>query len=411
MELPFESILISLILFQNQRNIKGEISRDNLIKIIDKIIDNLIIDEDKEKFKNDLDIDYELELFVFKYGEFFTYDGEKIILDDETTNEELMEILEMEKEENKDDDSFLLDYIFDIICTDIDIIKLLNIKIRTDIYDYLLKLMKKYNKLYEKLRVVRNNGDKLEEEKIIKQIKELSLAKVILFFNMKNNLTADEYLDLYIYIDNIFENNSKLILDITDYPFIDFDANLNPFQKAIWLDLPLDIEMLIYKLDCEMLNTIKFSDSSYLKEYEFYLKYYYLLEKEIDSIADDEVKDRLIKVKYRLMEVLDFTFDSGLLMNRSEEKVNLKDSDLFFIGGVVYSFAIELLNGSTKSKYIDTMKMLFIKAYYDLTDDKILEEVIKEYNLNNENLLLDEERKKTRRREVTEEQMSVIFLF
>lgn len=403
MELPFESILISLILFQNQRNIKGEISRDNLIKIIDKIIDNLIIDEDKEKFKNDLDIDYELELFVFKYGEFFTYDGEKIILDDETTNEELMEILEMEKEENKDDDSFLLDYIFDIICTDIDIIKLLNIKIRTDIYDYLLKLMKKYNKLYEKLRVVRNNGDKLEEEKIIKQIKELSLAKVILFFNMKNNLTADEYLDLYIYIDNIFENNSKLILDITDYPFIDFDANLNPFQKAIWLDLPLDIEMLIYKLDCEMLNTIKFSDSSYLKEYEFYLKYYYLLEKEIDSIADDEVKDRLIKVKYRLMEVLDFTFDSGLLMNRSEEKVNLKDSDLFFIGGVVYSFAIELLNGSTKSKYIDTMKMLFIKAYYDLTDDKILEEVIKEYNLNNENLLLDEERKKTRRREVTEE--------
>lgn len=403
MELPFESILISLILYQNQRNIKGEISRDNLIKIIDKIIDNLIIDEDKEKFKNDLDIDYELELFAFKYGEFFTYDGEKIILDDEATKEELMEILEMEKEENKDDDSFLLDYVFDIICTDIDIIKLLNIKIRTDIYDYLLKLMKKYNKLYEKLRVVRNNGDKLEEERIIKQIKELSLAKVILFFNMKNNLTADEYLDLYIYIDNIFENNSKLILDITDYPFIDFDANLNPFQKAIWLDLPLDIEMLIYKLDCEMLNTIKFSDSSYLKEYEFYLKYYYLLEKEIDSIADDEVKDRLIKVKYRLMEVLDFTFDSGLLMNRSEEKVNLKDSDLFFIGGVVYSFAIELLNGSTKSKYIDTMKMLFIKAYYDLTDDKILEEVIKEYNLNNENLLLDEERKKTRRREVTEE--------
>lgn len=403
MELPFESILISLILFQNQRNIKGEISRDNLIKIIDKIIDNLIIDEDKEKFKNDLDIDYELELFVFKYGEFFTYDGEKIILDDETTNEELMEILEMEKEENKDDDSFLLDYIFDIICTDIDIIKLLNIKIRTDIYDYLLKLMKKYNKLYEKLRVVRNNGDKLEEERIIKQIKELSLAKVILFFNMKNNLTADEYLDLYIYIDNIFENNSKSILDITDYPFIDFDVNLNPFQKAIWLDLPLDTEMLIYKLDYEMLNTIKYSDDRYLKEYKFYLKYYYLLEKEIDSIADDEVKNRLIKVKYRLMEVLDFTFDSGLLMNRSEEKVNFKDSDLFFIGGEVYFFAIELLNGSTKSKYIDTMKMLFIKAYYDLTDDKILEEVIKEYNLNNENLLLDEERKKTRRREVTEE--------
>ena len=62
---------------------------------------------------------------------------------------------------------------------------------------------------------------------------------------------------------------------------------------------------------------------SSLWQFKFYLKYYYLLCEEIETLPEGKLKNELEITKYRLMMILDGMFDNTLFMNKDNS--NLED--------------------------------------------------------------------------------------
>ena len=133
MEIPFDYILISIMINLKNRKVKAEVSKQSLIKIINKIIYNLNVNE-KEKLEiiNNFDFEYELDTFYNNHIEYFELTSDSIILDDNVSIEDLENILE-----NNDIDELILNEIDSLIESDISVIELMGIKIRKDLYKWL----------------------------------------------------------------------------------------------------------------------------------------------------------------------------------------------------------------------------------------------------------------------------------
>ena len=118
MEIPFDYILISIMINLKNRKVKAEVSKQSLIKTINKIIYNLNVNE-KEKLEiiNNFDFEYELDTFYNNHIEYFELTSDSIILDDNVSIEDLENILE-----NNDIDELILNEIDSLIESDISVI-------------------------------------------------------------------------------------------------------------------------------------------------------------------------------------------------------------------------------------------------------------------------------------------------
>ena len=144
MKIPLNYILISIMINLKNRKVKAEVSKQNLIKIINKIIYDLNVNE-KEKLEiiNNFDLEYELDTFYNNYIEYFELTSDSIILDDNVSIEDLENILE-----NNDIDELILNEIDSLIESDISVIELMGIKIRKDLYKLLYLSLQEDDKLY-----------------------------------------------------------------------------------------------------------------------------------------------------------------------------------------------------------------------------------------------------------------------
>lgn len=151
MEIPFDYILISIMINLKNRKVKAEVSKQSLIKIINKIIYNLNVNE-KEKLEiiNNFDFEYELDTFYNNHIEYFELTSDSIILDDNVSIEDLENILE-----NNDIDELILNEIDSLIESDISVIELMGIKIRKDLYKWLYLSLQEDDKLYRELLFAR----------------------------------------------------------------------------------------------------------------------------------------------------------------------------------------------------------------------------------------------------------------
>ena len=147
MEIPFDYILISIMINLKNRKVKAEVSKQSLIKIINKIIYNLNVNE-KEKLEiiNNFDFEYELDTFYNNHIEYFELTSDSIILDNNVSIEDLENILE-----NNDIDELILNEIDSLIESDISVIELMGIKIRKDLYKWLYLSLQEDDKLYKKI--------------------------------------------------------------------------------------------------------------------------------------------------------------------------------------------------------------------------------------------------------------------
>ena len=82
MEVPFDYILINIMINLMERNIAPRISKDNLEKIIIKFIKSYYNDREVLDIINNFDIDYELNEFYSKYLDYFDIDDDTIFLND-----------------------------------------------------------------------------------------------------------------------------------------------------------------------------------------------------------------------------------------------------------------------------------------------------------------------------------------
>lgn len=388
MEVPFDYILINIMINLMERNIAPRISKDNLEKIIIMFIKSYYTDREVLDIINNFDFDYELNEFYSKYLDYFDIDDDTIFLNDNVS----IKMLEGFIVPESDEDINFLENVIDFLNSDLSITELMGITIRKDIYDYLIKIYKSLNEQYKDLNVLRMQGNKKKENETIKKIKLLSIQEKIMFINMHYNLDANEYYDLLLYSDDILDSEECFCIpfNIPNNIFDEYTFYNNPFQRAIFFENISFNALTRYKLDYNIDKASENDTDYFMLDYKFYLTYYYLLQEEINTITDDRIKVELNKAKYNLMQVIDNIFDNTLFMNIDNSRFDDVKIDNSYNEFETYFFIDELLSynddmynkdDSYIIEYFNIIKKIFIKTYYNLTKNEDIIQIIKNNKL------------------------------
>lgn len=393
MEVPFDYILINIMINLMERNIAPRISKDNLEKIIIKFIKSYYTDREVLDIINNFDFDYELNEFYSKYLDYFDIDDDTIFLNDNVS----IKMLEGFIVPESDEDINFLENVIDFLNSDLSITELMGITIRKDIYDYLIKIYKSLNEQYKDLNVLRMQGNKKKENETIKKIKLLSIQEKIMFINMHYNLDANEYYDLLLYSDDILDSEECFCIpfNIPNNIFDEYTFYNNPFQRAIFIENISFNALTRYKLDYNIDKASENDTDYFMLYYKFYLTYYYLLREEMKIVTDDRIKVELNKAKYNLMQVIDSIFDNTLFMNIDNSRLDDVKIDNSYNEFETYFFIDELLSynddmynkvNSYIIEYFNIIKKIFVKTYYNLTKNQRVIQIIKNnklYGINN----------------------------
>lgn len=393
MEVPFDYILINIMINLMERNIAPRISKDNLEKIIIKFIKSYYTDREVLDIINNFDFDYELNEFYSKYLDYFDIDDDTIFLNDNVS----IKMLEGFIVPESDEDINFLENVIDFLNSDLSITELMGITIRKDIYDYLIKIYKSLNEQYKDLNVLRMQGNKKKENETIKKIKLLSIQEKIMFINMHYNLDANEYYDLLLYSDDILDSEECFCIpfNIPNNIFDEYTFYNNPFQRAIFIENISFNALTRYKLDYNIDKASENDTDYFMLDYKFYLTYYYLLREEMKIVTDDRIKVELNKIKYNLMQVIDSIFDNTLFMNIDNSRLDDVKIDNSYNEFETYFFIDELLSynddmynkdDSYIMEYFNIIKKIFVKTYYNLTKNQRVIQIIKNnklYGINN----------------------------
>lgn len=393
MEVPFDYILINIMINLMERNIAPRISKDNLEKIIIKFIKSYYTDREVLDIINNFDFDYELNEFYSKYLDYFDIDDDTIFLNDNVS----IKMLEGFIVPESDEDINFLENVIDFLNSDLSITELMGITIRKDIYDYLIKIYKSLNEQYKDLNVLRMQGNKKKGNETIKKIKLLSIQEKIMFINMHYNLDANEYYDLLLYSDDILDSEECFCIpfNIPNNIFDEYTFYNNPFQRAIFIENISFNALTRYKLDYNIDKASENDTDYFMLDYKFYLTYYYLLREEMKIVTDDRIKVELNKIKYNLMQVIDSIFDNTLFMNIDNSRLDDVKIDNSYNEFETYFFIDELLSynddmynkdDSYIMEYFNIIKKIFVKTYYNLTKNQRVIQIIKNnklYGINN----------------------------
>lgn len=383
MELPFDYIVLSMFNIQKVHNVKTEIDKKTIVKYLIKLVKKLDLNE----FISSFDFDIEMDFFVQNYSDYIEYDGNSIVLDSDVSLNELNELINVESKEHSKEQ---ISSYYNIINSDLDLFTSLGIKIRKELYEYLLYNEKKLEDSYEKF----NNND-------LYDIKKYHLINSVMFFNMSNLLSDRDYENLYLYSSDITDlylnpNNFNLPLLIdSDYIYSIYN---NTFDRAILL-IDDNYEFILRdKIFVNMNKNIDSFDDTSKCQLKFYLTFLEFLDNEIETTSNKDIKRELIVSRNRLMNALGSIFDINAFNNK--ENINIDKEDYSFIGNQIFYFIEELfkyddykyLDGD-KEDYIiyfyNIIKKIYIDTYYNLTnDDKVLD-IINNNKLDNSEITLN----------------------
>lgn len=387
MELPFKYIVLSIVKILDERELPLVIKRNTLINFVVEILKKgYFTIEEKQEMSQNFNFDYELDDFLDKYLKYFDVNGDEIVFDSDYI-EELDKLIKNEIDES---DIVLIHDIDFVTETDTTFLDILGVKIRRELYNYLLQLEKEIEVCYscffkEKISI----SDKGNSDIVIKKLKKLYMKRCILLLNAKNLLSYNERNDIANYANNVVED----YIDFDEFSFLldddkygEEDVVYNVFFKSIFTGSVSYYSILREKLN---LDVIDVDDNMKYSKVKFYLTFMNLLDREIKT-SSGIVNIEFLKVKYRLMNVLDSVYDMALFIDDKKEiDVDFKEEYYFFQDSVYY-FINELLmyddekyrNGHFNVKneiiyVINVLKKLIIETYYSLTKEKEVIQSIK----------------------------------
>lgn len=413
MELPFKYIVLCIIRMLDEREMSLIIKKSNLVDFINELFKKAYFTiEEKKELVDNFDFNYELDDLFNKYFKYFEIDGEDIIFDSDYI-EELNELILGEMEEY--DIVFLHDIDFAIECNTV-FLDILGIKIRKELYNCLVDIEKEiedcYKKLYKYEISVNSSCGSCED--IIKRLKFLYMKRRVLLFNTENLISYNERCDLANYADNIVEKMVEIddvTLLLEDDSFDESDIVYDVFLKSIFTGTSSYYSNLRERINIditEVNNNMKYS------KINFYLTFLDLLNREIDA-SSGMVNVELIKVKYRLMNALDSSYDLALFIDEDFAIKEKYKEEYYFLQDAVYYFIKEILlydddkykngdfNVRNEMVYVtNILKKLIIESYYILTKERGIVSSIRDnslYGVNNiSSKILDDIINKTKRK-------------
>lgn len=343
--------------------------------------------EEKRELGKNFDFQYELDSLIDKYFQYFDNKDNEIVFDNEYIDE-LGNLIEDEMDEY--DVEVIQDIDF-VIEGNIILLDILGVKINKDLYNFLLDIEKEIEDYYNDLYVLETNIFDISKSKkqIIDEMRKLYLKKIVMFLNTKNLLSYIQYYDLMQYssslVDRINEDEN-ISLMYEDDQFNEADIVRDVYLRSIFTGG----DSYISNLDeTFIMNFSKTDGNEKYNKIRFYVTLLDLLDKEING-SIGFLKSELVKIKYRLMNVLDSVCGTMLFINKKVNYNNNYREDYNFASDAVCYFIKELLmydDEKYRNKendtdnvmvYIDNiMKKLFIETYYELTSDKMVIREIK----------------------------------
>ena len=391
MDLPFNYIVLGIFNELNNRNMPLKISRITLINYLTEFIkESFFTASEKKEIADNFDFQYAMDEFMNKYYDYFDYDGDDIVFDEEYSDELNGMILE----EIANDDMSL--DVQSVVSDNVRFLEIIGVKFKKDVYDYLLSIFEEIEDCYKEMRDLEKyiELNDVNAKKLINRIKIFNMKKVIMLYNTSTLLSDMEYKDLAIYSSFVSENNLETDIDdvellIDDEKFDKYDLVHDIFERSLFTTGDLHIACLNEKL---MGYKFKQSDDVIHNTVKFYLTFLDLLEEEIKR-SSGEIQIDLVEIKYNLMYVLDTVYDMNTLANRNNYYACDKEN-YYFIENDIYFFIKELLMYDDSKYYSDdyesyslityvdnTIKKLLIETYYKLTSDGKIIDVIKNNEL------------------------------
>lgn len=391
MELPFNYIVLCIVRTLKERNMPLAIDKVGLINYFTEIIrKSCFTIEEKKELGGNFNFDLELDYLLTKYSRYFDDTGEEIVFDWEYIHE-LGDLIVDEM--NEYDEMFIYD-IDSIVEGDTTFLDILGVDIKKDLYVYLKNSEEEIENAYEEMCRLESYVGMAEVDLIPIQtrIKKLLLKKTVMLLNTKNLLTRVQQADLTNYANdvivriNVLEDISLLLEDDC---FCEGDILCDVFLRSIFTGGDSYVSNIGESL---AINTVGITDSERYSKINFYLAFLDLLDKEIEK-CDGILCEELIRVKYRIMNVMDSVYNTSLFLNRPVlTKEELEDYD--FIIDAVYYFIDEILmydddkyrneslDVNCEIIYLDNLlKKLLIETYYGLTNDKMVVKKIKSNKL------------------------------
>lgn len=392
MELPFKYIVLCIIKTLAERNMPLVIDRSDLIDYFKEIMKkSYFTTEEKCEIGENFDFDYELNELFTKYFQYFDNDGQKIIFDENYINELGSLILD---ETNEFDQQFINDIDF-VIEGDTDFLDIIGVEIKKELYNYLLDIEKDIENCYNEMSDLDNyvGLDNVDINPLMSKMKKLHMKKKIMILNANNLLLPIQYNDLVTYASNMTDNGDdlcELSLLIDDEQFNDSDIMYDTFLMSIFTGSDLYLSNL---RDSLIINDSEMDRNEFFSKINFYLTFLKLLEKEIKN-SNELLNMELIKIKYRIMNVMDSVYGTALFIGKeTNDHKNFKEN-YDFVCDAVYYFIREILmydNDKYRNKDCDTentmiylnniIKKLLVETYYELTKDKYIVNMIKENEL------------------------------
>lgn len=392
MELPFKYIVLSIIKTLNDRNMSLVISKSTLIAYLKELMNKSYFTiKEKREIGNNFNLDFELDDLFNKYYQYFDIVDDKIAFDEDY----ISELNSLINDEIKEYDIGMIYDINFVLNDNVSFLDILGVDIKKDLYNFLIDIEKEIEDCYNEISNLESCAGValVDTDAVINKIKKFKLKKIIMLLNTKNLLSNIQYSDLILYAGNMADRINDLddvSLLVEDEQFDESDIVYDVFLRCIFTGSDSYISNLRGTMIINGLNIKENWKNSRIK---FYLMFLELLEREIDA-SDELLNIELIKIKYRIMNVLDSVYGTALFMNKEIREFKNFKEDYFFIHDAVYYFINELLvyddekyknknNGTDNVMvYLDNiMKKLLIETYYILTKDTKVIATIKDNKL------------------------------
>ena len=396
MEIPFKYIVLCIIKTLNERKMPLVIEKNALFKYIAEVVNNLFYSlEEKREIGNNFDFQYELDDLLDKYFTYFEIKNDKIIFDIDYIGD--LDLLISDEIEEYDDEE--IQYYNEAIAGDTVLLDILGVKINKKLYSFLLDIEKEIEECYDDLYALESNMFDVSncKEEICSKLKKLHMKKIIMFVDSKNILSEIDYRDVISYSNNIVDkiiDEEGIDLIYENDNFNEADVVCDEFLRAIFTN----DDSYICNLNESLVISGSYNYNDRCSKVKFYLTMMGLIDREINN-SYGYFKNELIKVKYRLMNVLDSVYGTATFVGNYNNLTDNYIENYDFISETVYYFINELLmyddekyrNKSCETEnmmvYLDnTIKKLLIESYYKLTKEEL---VIKEiennklYGINN----------------------------
>lgn len=383
--MPISYILFKVMKLLKEHNKKTSISKGMLSRVIGEfLIESFLPDEVKQSLLADFDFDYDIEIILDNYAGYISNEDGMITLSPYAKIEVIDSLI---NESSMECDEELISIIDDFYDFNIPVLEMIGIKMEEDLYKRAIELEGNIETGYENLAFSEMCGNK-EQDSTLNSLKKNIIKRRILFNQLKNSMSLEEYNDLYRYSIKKADLSGIDTLELKiENDEMDLIMETDPFHRALFF---IDSgKELIFSESFYASNRFK-GDEEKAKE-TFYMEVIDVINGRTNKNEYDDIDEDLIHAKYRLMYLLDMLYQDevnyngyiflGDRRNNSNfiEDYSFMEEEIFYLIDEVFEYNDKQLANNIDFDYNNTIKAILIETYYRLTKDERVVEAIKNH--------------------------------